>query len=358
MPPATSQKVVPRTSLFSTCVCSAALRLGIAVANRARAVALLIGFATSWSASWSAAAQEYPNRPITMVVAFPAGGPTDIIARLVADHMGRRLGQQVVVDNIGGAGGTIGAARIARAAPDGYNLLLHQLALAADSALYAGLSYNTTLDFDGVGLVNYAPMVIVGRKSLPARTLPELIAWMRGAGAPARFAHSGVGTPAHLSEVLFVNGIDAQVIEIPYRGGGPALNDVLSEQVDLFCGQSLGAIGPVRSGAVIGFAVTSLGRLPALPELPSLAESGLKGLETIVWHGLYAPRGTPAPVIARLNGALRDALSDRDLVERFEATGAQLFASDQMTPGAAKQMLVDEVAKWGKVIRDNHITRE
>lgn len=318
------------------------------------AVALLLLLATTLPA----AAQDFPSRPITIVVAYPAGGPTDVIARLVAETIAPRLGQPVLIENVGGAGGTIGAARVARAPADGYTLLVHQLALAASATLYANLSYDTITGFDGIGLINYAPMVVVGRKSLPARTLPELVAWMRGPGAPARFANSGIGTPSYLSAVLLVDGIGAPVIEVPYRGGGPALNDVLAEQVDLFCGQSLGVIELIRSGAIKGYAVTSVDRLAALPELPSLDESGFKGLETIVWHGLYAPRGTPAPVIARLNRALRDALADRDLVARFEATGSQPFAPDRQTPAAAKQLLVDEVAKWSKVIRDNHITGE
>jgi tripartite-type tricarboxylate transporter receptor subunit TctC len=318
------------------------------------AVALLVGLTTPRPA----AAQAFPSHPITIVVAFPAGGPTDVIARLVAEHMAPRLGQSVKIENVGGAGGTIGAARVAHAAPDGYTLLLHQLALAASATLYAHLPYDTIAGFDGIGLINYAPMVIVGRKSLPAHTLPELVAWMRGAGAPARFAHSGIGTPAHLSAVLFVAGIGAPAIEVPYRGGAPALNDLLAEQVDLFCSQSLGVVELIRSGAITGFAVTSLDRLPALAALPSLDESGFKGLETIVWHGLYAPHGTPAAVIARLNGALRAALGDRQLVERFEATGSRLFAPDLLTPAAAKQLLIDEVAKLHKVIRDNHISAE
>ncbi|MEJ0070968.1 MAG: tripartite tricarboxylate transporter substrate-binding protein [Pseudomonadota bacterium] len=279
----------------------------------ARGVALLLGLA----ATVPAAAQTFPNHPITMVVAFPAGGPTDVIARLVAERMASRLGRQILVENVAGAGGTIGAARVARAAPDGYTLLLHQLALAAGAALYAHLPYDTVAAFDGIGLVNYEPMVIVGRKSLPAGSLAELVAWMRDNRAHVTFAHSGIGTPAHLCEVLFVNGIGAQVIEVPYRGGGPALNDVLAEQVDLFCGQSFGAVGQIRSRAIYGFAVTSPARVAALPELPSLEEAGFKGLAAVVWHGLYAPRGTPPAVIARLNAALRDALADRGLRERF-----------------------------------------
>jgi tripartite-type tricarboxylate transporter receptor subunit TctC len=317
-------------------------------------VVLLLGLATLPSV----AAQDFPSHPITIIVAFPAGGPTDLIARLVAEHMTLRLDQPVVIENISGAGGTIGAARVARAAPDGYTLLVHQLALAAGASLYAKLPYDTLEAFEGVGLINYAPMVIVGRKSLPAQNLSELIALMRGSAAPMTFAQSGFGTPAHLSAILFIEGIGAQVTDVPYRGGRAALNDVIAEQVDLFCSQSLGVIELIRAGTIKGFAVTSLERLPALPTLPTLDESGFKGLETIVWHGLFAPRGTPAPVIARLNGALRAALGDRDLIERFAATGSQLFPPDRQTPAAAKRLLVDDVAKWGKVIRDHHISRE
>jgi tripartite-type tricarboxylate transporter receptor subunit TctC len=316
--------------------------------------ALLLGLA----ATGPAAAQAFPGHPITMVVAFPAGGPTDVMARLIAERMATRLGQQIVIENLGGAGGTIGAARVARAAPDGYTLMLHQVALAAGAALYGNLTYDTAADFDGIGLVNYQPMVILGRKNLSAGNLTELVGWMRDNRAQVTFAHSGIGTPAHLCEVLFVAGIGAQVIEVPYRGGGPALNDLLADQVDLFCGQTAGAVEQIRSHAVRGYAVTSPARVEALPELPSLEEAGFKGLETVVWHALFAPRGTPAPVIAQLNTALRAALADHDLIERFEATGLQLYRDDQLTPAVAKQLLVDEVAKWAKVIRENNITTD
>jgi tripartite-type tricarboxylate transporter receptor subunit TctC len=320
----------------------------------ARRVALLLGLA----AIAPAAAQQFPNHPITMVVAFPAGGPTDVIARLVAEGMSSRLGQQIMVENIIGAGGTIGAARVARAAPDGYTLLLHQLALASGAALYHHLPYDTVADFDGVGLINYEPMVIVGRKTLPAHSLAELVPWVRANQVHVTFAHSGIGTPSHLCQVMFASGIGTPVTAVPYRGGGPALNDVLASQVDLFCGQSFGAVAQIRGRAVHGFAVTSAQRLDALPDLPSLAEAGFKGVETVVWHGLYVPRGTPEAVIAQLNAALRSALSDRVLRERFAATGSQLYAAERLTPAAAKQLLVDEVAKWAKVIRDNNITAD
>jgi tripartite-type tricarboxylate transporter receptor subunit TctC len=201
-------------------------------------------------------------------------------------------------------------------------------------------------------------MVIVGRKTLPAGNLAALVPWIRDNRAHVTFAHSGIGTPSHLCEVTFVSFIGAPVTAVPYRGGGPALNDVLAEQVDLFCGQSFGAVAQIRGGAVRGFAVTSLRRVDALADLPSLEEAGFKGLETVVWHGIYAPHGTPTAVITQLNAALRSALADRGLRERFAATGSQLYGADFQTPAAAKRRLVDEVAKWAKVIRDNNITAD
>jgi tripartite-type tricarboxylate transporter receptor subunit TctC len=318
-----------------------------------RLAGLLLGLA-----AWLASAQQLPNRPLTIVVAFPAGGPTDVIARLLADSMSRQLGQQIVVDNIAGAGGTIGAARVARATPDGTTLMLHQVALAAAASIYQQLPYDTINDFDGVGLVNFEPMVIVGRKTLAARTLPELVAWLRATPTPAIFANSGIGTPSHLCAVLFIGGVGARATDVPYRGGPPALNDVLAGQADLFCGQSFGLVEQIRGGAVHGYVVTSRQRDSALPELPSLDEAGFKGLETVVWHGLYVPRGTPAQAVAKLNKALRQALADPALASRLSVGGSQLFEPDRRTPAAAEQMLAAEVAKWREVIRDNHITAQ
>jgi len=328
--------------------------MGSGVRSIARAAALLVALGLAWPSH----AQAPSNRPLTMVVTFPAGGPTDVIARLVADGMARRLEQRIVVENISGAGGTIGAARVARAAPDGSTLLLHQVALAVAASLYPQLPYDTLTDFDGVGPINFEPMVIVGRKTLPAATLADLVTWLRDRPTPAIFANSGIATPSHLCAALFIGGVGVRVTQVPYRGGPPALTDVLAGQADLFCGQSFAMVEQVRSGAVRGYVVTSRQRDSALPELPSLDEAGFKGLETIVWHALFVPRGTPAPAVARLNQALRDTLADREIAPRLTTAGARLFPADQQTPAAAKQLLVDEVAKWAKVIRDNHITAE
>lgn len=305
-----------------------------------------------------AAAQQFPARPLTIVVAFPAGGPTDTIARLLAEPMARDLGQPVTIDNVTGAGGTIGAARVARAPADGYTLMLHQLALAAAQSLYGQLPYDAATDFDGVGLINLEPMVIVGRVDLPARTLPELVSWLGAHRNGVSFANSGIGTPSHLCAVMFISGIGAQVTEVPYRGGGPAYNDVLARQVDLFCGQSFAMVGPIQAGTVHGFAVTTHRRTDALPDLPTLDESGHPDLEIATWHGLYVPRGTPAPVVARLAAALGRALDEHEVVVRLTAAGSQMFEPAQRTPAAAKQLLVDEIVRWRKVIKENHISRD
>lgn len=303
-----------------------------------------------------AAAQDtYPNRPLTVIVPYAAGGPTDVVARLLGEHMAKTLGQQIVVENVTGAGGTIGAARAARAAPDGYTLLLHQVALAAGDALYPRLPYDTRQDFAGVGLVNYGPMVIVGRKDLPGKTLSETVDWIRRIGTGVSFAHAGAGSISHLCGVLFVAAASAKVNQVPYRGGGPAINDVLAGHVDLFCGQSTGTVEQIQAGTVRGVAVTAREPLRAIPNVPTLAGAGFANAEVVVWHGLFAPRATPAPIVERLNGALKQALADPQVVRRFAEVGADVYPLDQQTPAAAEALLAAEVERWGALIRANAI---
>lgn len=319
-------------------------------------VALLcfVSLVFGWAAALPAAADNYPSRYVTMIVPYPPGGPTDTYARLVAESMSRSLGQQIVVENVGGAGGTIGTGKVAAAAPDGYTLLLHQVGLPIGAALYKNLNYDVTRDLAGVGLINYGPALLIGRSTLPAKNLTELIAWAREPGRIVKFAHAGVGSLAHFCGLLIVDALKIKADQVPYRGGGPALNDVMAGHVDLTCA-SLVAGEYVRAGTVKGFAVSSKERAKSLPDVPSLVEAGYPGLEMNSWHALYTRAGTPPAVIATLNTALKAALTDPKVVAAFEQTGVSLYPVAQQTPEAAMNILRDDIKRWGDIIRANNI---
>jgi len=297
-----------------------------------------------------AQAQTYPSRPITMIVPFAAGGPSDAIARLVGQSMTATLGQQVVIENIAGAGGTAGAARLAKAAPDGYTLLIHHVALAAGAALYSKLSYDTTTAFETVGLVNYGPMVVLTKKDYAAGTIAELLAKLKADGEKTTVAHAGVGSNSHLCALLLQKALGVKFTEVGYRGTGPAMNDLMGGQVDMLCDQSTTAVPQIQGKTVKGFAVTSSERLPVLNDLPTLQEAGLKGFEFIIWHGLYAPKGTPADVVAKLNAALQKALNDPTIQSRFADVGTAVFPAADRTPGAHMKRFEAEIATWKSVI--------
>ncbi|HKH28193.1 MAG TPA: tripartite tricarboxylate transporter substrate binding protein BugD [Sphingomicrobium sp.] len=299
----------------------------------------------------SAAAQtDYPNRVITMIVPFAAGGPTDTVARLLAESMTQTLGQQVIVENATGAGGTIAAARVARAKPDGYTLLIHHIGQATSSALYRKLPYNPATDFAGIGLITDVPMVIVGRPNLPPNTASELIDYIKANKDKVTFAGAGLGAVSHLCGMLLQEALGTQVTTVPYKGTGPAMNDVMGSQVDLLCDQTTGATGPISSGRVKAYAATTRERLKTLPNLPTLDEAGLKGFEVIVWHGLYAPKGTPQPVLDKIAGALQAALRSPKVVERFASLGTEPVPQERVTPAALNQHLQSEIAKWKPII--------
>ena len=310
-------------------------------------------FALLCAAIHCASADTYPSRYVTIVVPYPPGGPTDTYARLIAESMGRTLGQQVVVENIGGAGGTIGTGKVAAAAPDGYTLLVHQVGLPIGAALYPKLPYDVVRDLVGIGLINYGPALLIGRKSLPADNLADLVRWMREPGRTIKFAHAGAGSLAHFCGILFADAVKVAVDQVPYRGGGPALNDIIAGHVDLNCA-SLVAGEHVRSGAIKAFGVSSKERSQALPDVPSFVEAGYP-LEINSWHALYTRAGTPPDVIAKLNGALRAALVDRKVADTFERTGVMLYPVASQSPEAAMDILRSEIKRWGEVIRANNI---
>jgi len=315
---------------------------------------LLSIFCASISAS-GAAAQSYPDRPITMLVAFPPGGADDATARIIQDPMQKALGKPIVVENLGGAGGMIAAAKAARAEPDGYTILLHQVALAAGMTLYPRLTFDAHKDFVAIGLVNTTTGTLAGRPSLPPNGFEELLRWMKEPGQSIRVGHPGVGSFGHLADVLIFQELGVKVTQVPYRGAGPALVDLLAGQVDLGPISAVVAGPLVNAGKLKAYAIFGRTRFAGLPDLPTMGELGYKKLDIDFWHMLLAPAGTPRPIVDKLNSALRTALADAKLEKTFADGGMELYPQDEETPEAASALLKREITFWGDVIRDNHI---
>jgi putative tricarboxylic transport membrane protein len=314
--------------------------------------------ATCILATEAASAQTYPSRPITLVVPYPPGGATDAIARIVQDSMSQSLGQQLVIENIGGAGGMIAAAHAARAAPDGYTVLLHQVALAAGMTLYPKLGFDAEKDFVTIGLINTAASTLAARLTLPPNTIAELVHWMKEPGQNAKIAHAGVGSFGHLAGVLVAQEIGATVTQVPYRGAGPALNDLLAGVADLSSISAVAAGPLVKAGKIKAYAVIGRNRFAGLPDLPTMGEIGYKKLDLDFWHMLLVPAGTPRPIVDRLNAALRHALADARVRKTFAEGGMDLFPPEQQTPEAASALLKSELKLWGEVIRANNISAQ
>ncbi|HEY8383215.1 MAG TPA: tripartite tricarboxylate transporter substrate-binding protein [Microvirga sp.] len=304
----------------------------------------------------AAAAQAYPTRPITMIVPFAAGGPSDAIARLVAQSMSTTLKQQVVIENVAGAGGTTGAARLAKAEKDGYTILVHHVALAAGASLYKNLSYDTLGDIEPVGLINQGPMVVTTKKDYPAKTAQELLARLKTEGSKTTAAHAGVGSNSHLCNLLLQQTLDVKFTEAAYRGTGPAMNDLMSGQVDLLCDQSTTAVPQIQGGTIKAFAVTSKDRLDVIKDVPTMAEAGYPNFEFVIWHGMYAPKGVPAEAVTALNKALQVALDDANVKARFADVGTQLFPAGERSPQAHKARLEKEVATWKDVVAKSGVS--
>jgi tripartite-type tricarboxylate transporter receptor subunit TctC len=302
-----------------------------------------------------AAAQTYPDRPVTMLVAFPPGGADDAIARMIQDPLQKALGQPIVIENLGGAGGMIAAAKAARADPDGYTILLHQDALAAGMTLYPDRTFDAEKDFVPIGLINTAATTWAGRPTLEANNLKELLAWMKAPGRDVKIGHPGVGSFGHLADVLAVQELGAKVTQVPYRGAGPALVDLLAGQVDLSVISAVVAGPLVTSGKMKAYAVIGRKRFAGLPDLPTFGELGYKKLDIDFWHMLLAPAGTPRPIVDKLNSALRAALADAKVKDLFAKGGMEEYAANEETPEAASALLKSEIKLWGDVIRANHI---
>lgn len=309
-------------------------------------------------AAMPAMAQDYPSRPITMIVPYPPGGATDTIARIIQDSMSQKLGQQIIIENIGGAGGMIAAGRAAHAAPDGYTIVLHQVALAAGVTMYPKLAFDAEKDFVTIGLVNTAGTALAARGDLPPNNIAELIRWLKEPGRNAKMAHAGIGSFGHLAGLLVAEELGVTVTHVPYRGAGPALNDLLAGMVDV-SSQSTVVAGPqVKAGKLKAYAIIGRNRFAGLPDLPTMGELGYKKLNLDFWHMLLAPAGTPRPIVDRLNGALRAALADARVKKTFDEGGMDLFPSDQQTPEAAAALLKSEIKLWGEVIRGNNIATQ
>ena len=298
----------------------------------------------------AASAQSYPDRTITMVVPFAAGGPTDTVARLIAEPMTAALGQQVIVENVGGAGGTLGAARVAKADPDGYTLLLHHIGQATSASLYRKLPYKPGEAFAGIGLVTDVPMTLVGRNDFEPATIGDLITYWKEQGDKVTLANAGVGSASHLCGMLLMDALDTPATTVPYKGTGPAMTDLMGGQVDLLCDQTTNTSAQIKGGKIKAYAVTSKSPVPSLPDLPTLDASGLPGFEVGIWHGLYAPAGTPPEVIEKLAGALQTALADPKVIERFADLGTEPVSKEDATPAALDAQLKSEIARWQPII--------
>jgi tripartite-type tricarboxylate transporter receptor subunit TctC len=298
----------------------------------------------------SASAQGYPDRNITMVVPFAAGGPTDTVARLVAESMSKELGQQIVVENVGGAGGTLGAGRVASADADGYTILLHHIGMATSATLYRQLAYDTLGAFEYVGLVTEVPMTILSRKNLETTDLKGLIEYAKANKDTVTVANAGIGAASHLCGMLFMSAIETPLVTVPYKGTGPAMTDLLGGQVDIMCDQTTNTTKQIQGGTVKAYAVTSPARLDVLPDVPTAVEGGLPGFEVGIWHGIYTPKGTPAEVNDKLSKALQVALKDTNVGARFAELGTVPSTEADATPAALKAKLESEIARWKPVI--------
>ena len=302
--------------------------------------------ATAWA--------EYPEKPVTIVVPFAAGGPTDKVARDLAEAMRKPLGgQTIIIENIGGAGGTLGATKVARAANDGYTLLLHHIGMSTSPALYRTMQYKTLEDFEYLGMVNEVPMTLIGKPGLPANNYAELAKWIDANKGKINLANAGLGAASHLCGLLFQSAIKVDMQTVPYKGTAPAMTDLLGGQVDLMCDQTTNTTSQIESGKVKAFAVTSTKRLttPALKNLPTLDEAGLKGFNVSIWHGLYAPKGTPKPVADKINAAMKVALKDPEFIKRQEALGAVLITDARLDGVEHKKFVEAEINKWGPIIK-------
>lgn len=299
----------------------------------------------------TAAAQTYPTRPVTMVMPYAAGGPGDTLARLLAQSMTPILGQQVVVENMGGAGGSVGSAKVASSPPDGYNLLMIHISHATNPALYPQLKYDPIKDYEPIGLIVDLPSTFVAKKDFPAKTFAELVEYVKVNKEKVNYSHAGIGSASHLCGLLFAEALKTKFTNVAYRGTGPAMNDMMGGQVDIMCDQIVNVVSNVEAGTIKGYATTGSDRAAALPNLPTAVEGGLPGFTYKVWYGLFAPKGTPQPIVDQLVKALNEALRDKTLRDRFAQLGADPVTPERATPAALAAHLKAEIDKWTPIIK-------
>jgi len=311
--------------------------------------------AIAGTAAGAAFAQDYPSKPIVIVVPAAAGGPTDTLTRVLASAMGNALKNQFVIENAGGAGGIIGINKAAKARPDGYTLLLYHIGMSTAPALYRKLPYDTLNDFDYIGQVADVPMTLIAKKGTQAAALPEFLAYIKSNRDKVTYAQAGIGSASYLCGLLFMTSIDAQFTQVPYKGTGPAMNDLVGGQVDFMCDQTTNTVPQIKSGNVRVYGVTTASRLPSLPDVPTLDEQGLKGFDLVVWNGLYAPRGTPKAALDRLVPALQAAVQDPAFRSRLAELGAEPVTLAKATPDSLRTLLKAEIDKWTPIIRKSGV---
>jgi tripartite-type tricarboxylate transporter receptor subunit TctC len=311
-----------------------------------------LALAAATFAALGAFAQNYPTRTVTMVVPYAAGGPTDTVARVLAQAMTKPMGQTVVVENKGSAGGLVGAESVKSAQPDGYTILIHHIGMATTPTLYRkALRFNPVQDFEYIGLVNEVPMTIIGKPGFQPKDMKELVAYMKANKDKVTYANAGIGAASHLCGLLFMQAVGVDVLTVPYKGTGPAMNDLLGGQVDFMCDQTTSTTGQIKGGKVRVYGITSPKRVASLPDIPTLAEQGITGGEVGIWHGLYAPKGTPKPVIDKLVASLQAALKDPGVLQKYSDLGAVTFPADKQNPAALEAHLKAEIAKWAPIIQ-------
>ena len=298
-------------------------------------------------------AQTYPSKPISLVVPFVAGGPTDRVARDLAEAMRKPLGDvSIIIENVLGAGSSIGSNKVAKAAPDGYTIMLNHIAMATMPNLLRNMPFKVESDFEYLGMINEVPMTVITKPSLPAKNYKELVTWLNQNKGKINLGNAGVGSASHLCGLMFQNALQIDMAAIPYKGTAPAMTDLIGGQIDIMCDQTTNTTTQIEAKKVNVYGVTTAKRLTTavLKDVPTLQESGLKGFDVSIWHGLYAPKGTPADVVAKLNNALKVALKDPDFIKKQEALGAVIIHDKRVEPAEHKKFVASEIAKWGPVI--------